>query len=1111
MARLHSAKKSAVGSSKSKQNKKTTSNRNHKNKSSPPDSGKGARENVKAKDGESKARPNEDLDSFKKDVLALGGDEEDYKRLKDVNSDVDVLAPSDGDLKRDASLSKDLAKFMGGLNFASVKPQELEDESEEEEDEESSEEDGDGEGSSEATSDEVEEKETGKAAEKKQNINIPKVGPNSRLLFDPTPQWYSALPPLPSSSKPPPPPSPQTVAARQSHAAALHAAELSAYESATSANKLTASSSDTAFLQRVLTSGTLSDRLSALTLMAQSSPVHNTRALETLRGMGQKKGREESLKALRAIADWWMGGGAPDRKLKYFIDQRLSHPGVSDKHLLVWHFEDWLKKYFYSLLQVLEALSLDPLPYVRLQAMSLIFTLLREKPEQEQNLLRLLVNKLGDSERSVASRASYHILQLLQVHPQMKAVVVREIASLALRPLRSSASTTQSGATHLKFSDDPKPSTKANSKPKSKSTPHEKGEKKDLQQEHAKYYAAITLNQVMLAPTEADRAVAVQLVGLYFELFKEILGSSAAPDTDAAVVGEEVDHSRMGKEKRKKQEQRNENSKGRGKGKGKEEHDNSFTEVEDSNSRLISAILTGVNRALPFAKLGIENVEFSKHIDTLFLICHKSTFNISLQALRLLLQICQSLLSAPSQSSSSASLSNSITDRYYRTLYASLHDIRLNASSKQAMYLNLLLKSMKMDTKKERVQAFVRRFVQLLVGAGNGAVEFVAGGLFLLGEIYKVEPSLRELLGKPSPRPSDGSTDSTYDPKKRDPQYAHAGASPMWELIPLLTHYHPTVRLHTSQLLAGKELTANADLSLNTLSHFLDRFVYKNPKKLKPRGASAMQPAAVALDGTSVRVVKGAQEDGSGMVNDEAFLRKDVKDVPVDQVFFHKFFSKKSEKEKAKAEKVAKRKGGAESDDENEDEDEDEEEGEGLSDDEAEVAKAVSGDEGEDESEGEAEIWNAIKATHPDLRGDHEDDVSDDDEISIGSGEDLSDEDAGNGIVDKDGDDDDDGSEDGLSLAEGSDADDLIDLDNVEMPAGLIEYDSGASVGEGEGTGAGADEEWGGFGADDAKKRKRGARKEDTRSKKRRLRALPTFATYEDYAKLIEDGPEDDI
>jgi len=87
---------------------------------------------------------------------------------------------------------------------------------------------------------------------------------------------------------------------------------------------------------------------------------------------------------------------------------------------------------------------------------------------------------------------------------------------------------------------------------------------------------------------------------------------------------------------------------------------------------------------------------------------------------------------------SSSSLASSITDRYYRTLYASLHDPRLASSSKQAMYLNLLFKSLKSDEDKERVNAFVRRFVQVLVSGGGGATEFVAGGLYLLGEVSAI-------------------------------------------------------------------------------------------------------------------------------------------------------------------------------------------------------------------------------------------------------------------------------------------------------------------------------------------------------------------------------------
>lgn len=39
---------------------------------------------------------------------------------------------------------------------------------------------------------------------------------------------------------------------------------------------------------------------------------------------------------------------------RYFRDQQLMHPGVTDQFLLLWYFEDWLKKYFFSILQILE-------------------------------------------------------------------------------------------------------------------------------------------------------------------------------------------------------------------------------------------------------------------------------------------------------------------------------------------------------------------------------------------------------------------------------------------------------------------------------------------------------------------------------------------------------------------------------------------------------------------------------------------------------------------------------------------------------------------------------------------------------------------------------------
>lgn len=107
--------------------------------------------------------------------------------------------------------------------------------------------------------------------------------------------------------------------------------------------------------------------------------------------------------------------------------------------------------------------------------------------------------------------------------------------------------------------------------------------------------------------------------------------------------------------------------------------------------------------------------------------------------------------------------------------------------------------------------------------------------------------------------------------------------------------------------------------------------------------------------------------------------------------------------------------------------------------------------------------------------------------------------------------DDDDDDDEKLSLVESSDAEDLIPLDEaLTFENGLIDWtgdEGNSSDGENE------DEEWTGFGGGSSAlggKRKRKGGKEEQK-KRRKVRSLPTFASYEDYAKLIEEGPEDDI
>jgi ribosome biogenesis protein MAK21 len=129
-----------------------------------------------------------------------------------------------------------------------------------------------------------------------------------------------------------------------------------------------------------------------------------------------------------------------------------------------------------------------------------------------------------------------------------------------------------------------------------------------------------------------------------------------------------------------------------------------------------------------------------------------------------------------------------------------------------------------------------------------------------------------------------------------------------------------------------------------------------------------------------------------------------------------------------------------------------------------------------------------MKASMPDLGVDDDMDM-DSDEIPSG----LDDSDPDDAVDD----------EDQFSLAEGSDAEDLIPLDE----AGIMDYDGTSDAQEP----VDEFEEWGGIDAqptDKAGKRKRG---EEGQSNRKKLKSLPIFASYEDYAKIIEDGPEDNV
>ncbi|KAL1412536.1 RNA-binding ribosome biosynthesis protein mak21 [Vanrija albida] len=1076
-------------------------------------------------------------DELRQAVKDLGGDEDDIALIAGVDNDdeEDNVPAAKGGAKTDEkSLKAALGDFLKGLDFAAAGAEqpdlddeeevEESDEEDEEEDEEEEEDGDEEEVSEEAEEDEEEEEEEDDEEDEddeEEAVTEKKPAPvkaTPAALLQPTdpdpksgnrvpaiPNWASLVPELAPPSKPLGKVAPHVLNNLRQRSERL-LENLPAPQRGGSA-------ADAKFVSEILSAGTHQDKLSALVLLVRESPIHAVKEIEKLRAMagwrdgapGGGGGRDERMATIRALADWWVtGGGKEAGKLRYFGDQPLlAHPDVTDRHLVVYAFEDFLKKWFFNILQILEALTHDTLPYIRTKAMDIVFRLLAGNAEQEQNLLRLGVNKLGDNDRSVASKASHHILQLLQVHPAMKTVVAREVSAIVLKTqMTGAAGSTNSGA-HMRFDAEEKSKAAA---------PVEKGTAN-----HGRYYGLITLNQMTL--TSKDREVAGRLVEVYFEVFRELLGEEQKKGEETANVGDET----MDQEQLEKTTGKVEKWRGRRKGaKPKGGHKAALEKeelVEAAEAKLVAAVLTGVNRALPFAK--IDDDLFAKYLETLFKVCHTGTFNTSIQALQLVFQICQSR--------------QAVTDRYYRTLYDSLFDPRLLTSSKQAMYLNLLFKSLKVDTSLPRVMSFVKRLLQML---GLHQPPFICGALYLLGELFETTPGLRRMLigpeddgeehfvdapedgkaAKPTAESSTAAVGNQYDGKKRDPLYAHADTSCLWELMPLVNHFHPSVSLQASQLLMGQPVTGSPDISLNTLISFLDKFVYRNPKKtLQAKGASVMQPAA-ALDRTGmVTRTRGPRTGEDGFVNSEAFWRKKVEDVPVDQLFFHKFFSTKLARKEALTKKKSKAEDADEmdfSDDDDEIDVDDEEASEAASD--AEEAEAEGGDDDSESDPEEAEIWKAMKASMPKAGEDlgiSDDSDEDDDDVDV----DYSDDDDEEGEEEEDEDDDDDEDDDeddepvptskkgkGKAAESDSESDDEPFPDFDEDDDDLIPEDEMEDVVLG-----GSDDE-----AEEEEDEEAGAkrkRREERKERRKKRKEMPVFGSYEDYAALIEQDDDENL
>ncbi len=149
-------------------------------------------------------------------------------------------------------------------------------------------------------------------------------------------------------------------------------------------------------------------------------------------------------------------------------------------------------------------------------------------------------------------------------------------------------------------------------------------------------------------------------------------------------------------------------------------------------------------------------------------------------------------------------------------------------------------------------------------------------------------------------------TASAYNPRCPAPEHAAATGAPLFELAPLFSHYHPSVTALISAFIKRKVTPSGDPLKDLTPGSFLDKFVFRKPKKKgqgggedddgNNRGGSLMQPLTDASSRTTTDVLS------------RAFQATPLDEAQPDERFFIRFFQERRGRA-AKAKREKKKKG----------------------------------------------------------------------------------------------------------------------------------------------------------------------------------------------------------
>ncbi|XP_053674595.1 CCAAT/enhancer-binding protein zeta [Anopheles nili] len=268
-----------------------------------------------------------------------------------------------------------------------------------------------------------------------------------------------------------------------------------------------------------------------------------------------------------------------------------------------------------------------------------------------------------------------------------------------------------------------------------------------------------------------------------------------------------------------------------------------LTEKGEINSRTMQSILTCLRKAIANVKqeVNLAEVVQPELLNVIYRMVHIADISIGCQGLSLLLEITEQ--------------KGREQDRFYNAVYRKMLDPELASVGPRisSIFFYILHRAMQFDPIPERAMAFMKRLLQV---AFYFPPSRLCGALIVISKVLRKRRGMldgrvpvvemEESAEKEPDVLNDAAQDDTvksakpksaparYDAFGRSSEHAGAQFTLKYELSRYLSYFHPTVQKFAQSILDNSALTYYGDpLRDFSLSRFLDRFAFKNPKKPK--------------------------------------------------------------------------------------------------------------------------------------------------------------------------------------------------------------------------------------------------------------------------------------